>query len=85
MGLTFSKHCLFCRQEHEQLKERLKAVERKVIVGGVDLLQKAEEQEKLLEESNIELQERKAQEAELRKQIEDKDVSVLCVEDNCVP
>ena len=45
-----------------------------MIVGGVDLLQKAEEQEKLLEESNIELQERKEQEVELRQQIEDKEV-----------
>jgi len=64
----------YCRLEHEQLKDRLKNVERKVIVGGVDLLKKAEEQEKLLEESNIELQERKQQEAQLRQQIEEKEV-----------
>lgn len=55
--------------------QRLKAVERKVIVGGVDLLQKAEEQEKLLEESNKELTDRKIQQDELRKQIEEKEVS----------
>ena len=52
-------------------------MERKVIVGGVDLLKKAEEQEKLLEESNAELQERKQQQEELRKQIEDKEVEKL--------
>ena len=64
----------FYRQEHQQLQERLKAIERKVIVGGVDLLKKAEEQEKLLEESNAELQQRQQQEAALRKQIENKEV-----------
>ena len=53
----------------------MKAIEKKVIVGGVDLLKKAEEQEKLLEESNAELQQRQEQEAELRKQIEDKEVN----------
>lgn len=45
-----------------------------MIVGGVDLLQKAEEQEKLLDESNKELMLRKDQEANLRKQIESKEV-----------
>nr|CAB3259105.1 kinesin-like protein KIF3A [Phallusia mammillata] len=69
------------QKEQDQLQERLKAVERKVIVGGVDLLQKAEEQEKLLEESNIELQERKRQETELRKQIEDKEAERLDIEE----
>ncbi len=45
-----------------------------MIVGGVDLLKKAEEQEKLLEQSNAELQQRQQQQDELRKQIEDKEV-----------
>lgn len=69
------------QQEHEQLQERLKAIEKKVIVGGVDLLKKAEEQEKLLEESNAELQQRQEQEAELRKQIEDKEAERLDIEE----
>ena len=72
--ISSSNHC---RGEHEQLQDRLRKIERKVIVGGVDLLQKAEEQEKLLEESNKELQLRKEQEAELRKQIESKEVRFL--------
>ena len=38
------------------------------------MLQKAEDQEKLLEESNTELQLRKTQQEELRKQIESKEV-----------
>ena len=56
---------------------RLQNIERKVIVGGVDLLQKAEDQEKLLEESNTELQLRKTQQEDLRKQIEDKEVMFI--------
>ncbi|KAG7261061.1 hypothetical protein CRUP_007855 [Coryphaenoides rupestris] len=43
-------------QEH---REELSALEKKVIVGGVDLLAKAEEQEKLLQESNNELEEQR--------------------------
>ncbi|XP_078481618.1 kinesin-like protein KIF3A [Ciona intestinalis] len=67
--------------EHEQLQDRLRVIERKVIVGGVDLLAKAEQQEKLLEESNVELQERRTQEAELRKQIESKEAERLDIEE----
>uniref|UniRef100_H2ZL57 Kinesin-like protein KIF3A n=1 Tax=Ciona savignyi TaxID=51511 RepID=H2ZL57_CIOSA len=67
--------------EHEQLQDRLRAIERKVIVGGVDLLAKAEEQEKLLEESNAELQERKTQEDQLRKKIEHKEAERMDIEE----
>nr|XP_039263743.1 kinesin-like protein KIF3A [Styela clava] len=67
--------------EHDQMMERLHAIERKVIVGGVDLLQKAEEQEKLLEESNLELQERRDQQEELRKQIEEKEAERINIEE----
>lgn len=63
--------------------ERLQAIEKKVIVGGVDLLQKAEEQEKLLEESNHELQERKTQQDDLRKQIEEKEVYLIMLHVSC--
>uniref|UniRef100_H2ZL59 Kinesin motor domain-containing protein n=1 Tax=Ciona savignyi TaxID=51511 RepID=H2ZL59_CIOSA len=72
---------LLFRLEHEQLQDRLRAIERKVIVGGVDLLAKAEEQEKLLEESNAELQERKTQEDQLRKKIEHKEAERMDIEE----
>ena len=75
---------LVCRKDQEQLQERLKTIERKVIVGGVDLLKKAEEQEKLLEVSNTELQERKQQQEELRKQIQDKEVGAAGGLHSCV-
>lgn len=45
-----------------------------MIVGGVDLLAKAEEQEKLLEESNMELEERRRRAEQLRKELEEKEV-----------
>lgn len=62
------------RQEHQSLLEKLSALEKKVIVGGVDLLAKAEEQEKLLEESNMELEERRIRAEQLRKELEEKEV-----------
>lgn len=70
-------HCLslsLLRQEHQSLLEKLSALEKKVIVGGVDLLAKAEEQEKLLEESNMELEERRKRAEQLRKELEEKEV-----------
>lgn len=45
-----------------------------MIVGGVDLLAKAEEQEKLLEESNNELEERRRRADQLRRELEEKEV-----------
>ncbi|XP_077983562.1 kinesin-like protein KIF3A [Glandiceps talaboti] len=68
-------------QEHDTLVDKLKAIEKKVIVGGVDLLQKAEEQEKLLEESAKELEERKGKEEELRKQLEEKEAERVDIEE----
>lgn len=62
------------RQEHHLLLEKLSALEKRVIVGGVDLLAKAEEQEKLLEESNNELEERRKRAEQLRRELEEKEV-----------
>lgn len=42
-------------------------------MGGVDLLAKAEEQEKLLQESNNELEERRRRAEQLRKELEEKE------------
>lgn len=67
------------RQEHQSLLEKLSALEKKVIVGGVDLLAKAEEQEKLLEESNMELEERRKRAEQLRKELEEKEVGLFAV------
>ncbi|XP_035682525.1 kinesin-like protein KIF3A isoform X4 [Branchiostoma floridae] len=69
------------KQEHDALVEKLKSIEKKVIVGGVDLLQKAEEQEKLLEESAHELAERKAKEEQLRRELEEKAAERVDIEE----
>ena len=63
-----------CRDDQVQLQSRLAAIEKKIIVGGENLLEKAEEQEKLLEQSAKELDERKDKYARLQKQVQEKEV-----------
>ncbi|XP_060621195.1 kinesin-like protein KIF3A isoform X2 [Anolis sagrei] len=75
------KDLLKAQQEHQTLLEKLSALEKKVIVGGVDLLAKAEEQEKLLEESNMELEERRKRAEQLRKELEEKEQERLDIEE----
>ena len=62
------------QQEQDALQERLEALRRKVLVGGVNLLEKAQEQERLLEESAKELQDRQAKEEDLKRQLQMKEV-----------
>ncbi|XP_048086687.1 kinesin-like protein KIF3A isoform X1 [Alosa alosa] len=69
------------QQEHHLLLEKLSALEKKVIVGGVDLLAKAEEQERLLEESNMELEERRMRAEQLRRELEEKEQERLDIEE----
>lgn len=56
------------------MSHKLAAIEKKIIVGGENLLEKAEEQEKLLEQSAKELEERHAKYEQLRRQLEEKEV-----------
>ncbi|XP_062380406.1 kinesin-like protein KIF3A isoform X1 [Sardina pilchardus] len=69
------------QQEHHLLLEKLSALEKKVIVGGVDLLAKAEEQERLLQESNMELEERRKRAEQLRRELEEKEQERLDIEE----
>ncbi|XP_030067462.1 kinesin-like protein KIF3A isoform X1 [Microcaecilia unicolor] len=75
------KDLLKAQQDHQSLLEKLSALEKKVIVGGVDLLAKAEEQEKLLEESNNELEERRKRAEQLRRELEEKEQERLDIEE----
>ncbi|XP_053734668.1 kinesin-like protein KIF3A [Synchiropus splendidus] len=75
------KDLLKAQQEHHLLLEKLSALEKKVIVGGVDLLAKAEEQEKLLQESNNELEERRMRAEQLRRELEEKEQERLDIEE----
>jgi len=61
------------QEDQEALSGKLAAIEKKIIVGGENLLEKAEEQERLLEESARELEDRKHKEEELRRALEEKE------------
>ncbi|XP_052794799.1 kinesin-like protein KIF3A [Mya arenaria] len=65
------------QDEQDALAQKLAAIEKKIIVGGENLLEKAEEQERLLEESAIELEQRKEKEDLLRKQLQEKEQESL--------
>ena len=55
-----------------------------VIVGGVNLLEHAEEQERLLDKSAKELEKRKRKERQLRSQLEQKEAEKLDIEEKYV-
>eukprot|EP01147_Barroeca_monosierra_P001040 gene1040-4276_t len=55
----------------ETLQKRMEMVESKLIVGGVNLLDKAKEQEKLLESARAELEAKHAQQVTLHRALED--------------
>ncbi|XP_074601505.1 kinesin-like protein KIF3A [Brevipalpus obovatus] len=65
-----------------RLVDKLKCLEDKIIVGGENLLEKAELQEKLLAESEAELEARKHKEAELKMQLEKKQAEILQIEES---
>lgn len=62
-------------------QEKLAALEKKVIVGGVNLLEKAEEQAKLLEKSERELETTRQKEVELQKKLEEKEAEKIDLEE----
>ncbi|XP_042203574.1 kinesin-like protein KIF3A [Homarus americanus] len=68
-------------KEQEALKQRLQGLERKILVGGENLLEKAEEQERLLEESAKELEERRRHEEQLRHAITQKEAERIDLEE----
>ncbi|GAB6032934.1 Kinesin-like protein kif3a [Chamberlinius hualienensis] len=69
------------QDEHDQLVQKLQALEKKIIIGGENLLEKAEEQERLLEESARELEERRKKEDELRLALQQKEAERLDIEE----
>jgi len=69
------------KKEAAALKEKLDSLEKKIIVGGENLLEKAEEQERLLEMSAKELEERVKREQELRSQLEQREAERLDIEE----
>ncbi|XP_048589279.1 kinesin-like protein KIF3A [Nematostella vectensis] len=75
------KDLMEAEEEQNKLQERLKAVESKIIVGGVNLLEKAKEQELLLEESAKELAERRERQENLQKLIKEKEQERIDIEE----
>ena len=67
--------------EQDAIKQKLVALEKKIIVGGENLLEKAEEQEKLLEESAKELEETILTEQKLREQLKQREAERVDIEE----
>ena len=59
-----------------ELQSQMATIEQKFIFGGVNLLEKDEEQLKLLEESNKEIETKLNQQSEMRKKIVETEVTL---------
>lgn len=69
------------QDEQRKLQEKLKAVESKLIVGGVNLLEKDAEQQRLLDESAKELAARHKREEELKRKLEEQEAEKIDIEE----
>ncbi|CAF0770762.1 unnamed protein product [Adineta steineri] len=67
-------------KEQDDLAEKLRQLEKKLIVGGENLLDKAEKQAIFIEESEKELEKRVQNEEQLRKQLQQKEAETLDVQ-----
>ncbi|KAG8039246.1 hypothetical protein G9C98_003553 [Cotesia typhae] len=69
------------QNEKEVLREKMQNLQNKILVGGENLLEKAEVQERLLAASAIELDQRKKREEQLKKAIEEKEAERIDIEE----
>ena len=69
------------KEEHEKLVAKLAKMENALIVGGENMLEKAEKQAELLEESNRELEKARSTENELRRRLESRQAEHLDIEE----
>ncbi|KAH8365714.1 hypothetical protein KR093_003780 [Drosophila rubida] len=69
------------KTEQEQLRNKLVSLEGKILVGGENLLEKAQTQEKLLEQSIAELEEREKCEEALRQTLQQKATERIDIEE----
>lgn len=70
--VLFQEELARARKEHDVLMNKLKQIEKKLIVGGENMLEKAEKQARLLEQSNAELERGRANETQLRQALAEK-------------
>lgn len=69
------------QSEHQMMVEKLELLQKKVLVGGENLLEKAEIQKQLLDAAAKELEHRKQKEEELKKNIQEKDAERIDMEE----
>ncbi|XP_012280410.1 kinesin-like protein KIF3A isoform X2 [Orussus abietinus] len=69
------------QSEKEALREKMQNLQNKILVGGENLLEKAEAQEQLLAAAAIELEQRKSREEQLKKAIEEKEAERIDIEE----
>ncbi|XP_004525197.1 kinesin-like protein KIF3A [Ceratitis capitata] len=69
------------KSEQEQLRSKLMSLEGKILVGGENLLEKAQTQEKLLEQSLAELEEREIAEKALQQTLQQKETERIDIEE----
>lgn len=69
------------KSEQEQLRSKLMSLEGKILVGGENLLEKAQTQEKLLEQSLAELEEREQAEKALQQTLQQKETERIDIEE----
>ncbi|KAH8255933.1 hypothetical protein KR026_002982 [Drosophila bipectinata] len=69
------------KTEQEQLRNKLVSLEGKILVGGENLLEKAQTQEKLLEQSIAELEEREKSEEALKQTLQQKATERIDIEE----
>lgn len=69
------------KTEQEQLRSKLLTLENKILVGGENLLEKADAQEKLLESSIAQLEEAAKNELELKESLQKKEAERIDIEE----
>lgn len=73
--------CFNFRSEKEALRQKMQNLQNKILVGGENLLEKAEAQEQLLAAAAIELEQRKSREEQLKKAIKAKEAERIDIEE----
>ena len=63
------------------ISEKIQAFERKIIVGGENLLEKAEEQARLLEESEKQLEKQKEKQMQMKQKLTQKEEEKILLEE----
>ncbi|XP_034935444.1 kinesin-like protein KIF3A [Chelonus insularis] len=69
------------QNEKEALREKMQNLQNKILVGGENLLEKAEAQERLLAAAAMELDQRKKREEQLKKALEEKEAERIDIEE----